>query len=359
MAKQFNTGVRPLIWQEEGLLVLDQRRLPKEVLWRPCRTAFDVAEAIRNMEVRGAPAIGIAAAYGVVLSARQRFREDPEKWRALVEEDLRLLAASRPTAVNLFWALSRMRRKLEEITEENPYPLLLREAQVVEQMEREACLAMGRLGAEVIGKARGVLTHCNTGALATCGIGTALGVIRTLYRQAPCAVYATETRPWLQGARLTLWELTQDQIPTTLIVDSAAAFLMRQGKVEWVIVGADRIAQNGDVANKIGTLTLALAAKAHDVKFMVVAPTSTIDWEIPSGEAIPIETRPLTEVLPEAYRDHSQAEAWNPVFDLTPAELIDAVVTEKGVVLDPSRGGLGMLRKPPREGAGPHAAPSA
>jgi len=205
---------------------------------------------------------------------------------------------------------------------------------------------MGELGADWIGAVSGVLTHCNTGSLATGGFGTALGVIRTLWRRRPgFAVHATETRPWNQGARLTLWELEQDAIPATLIADHAAAFLMRRGKVQWVVVGADRIAANGDTANKIGTYALAVAARHHGIGFMVVAPTSTIDWHTPDGSRIPIEERGAEEVLPPYYRRRdSRVSAWNPVFDVTPAALIDVIVTEKGTVHRPGPENLAALR---------------
>ncbi len=340
--------VRPLIWTAAGLKVLDQRLLPERAEYRLCTTAYEVAEAIASMQVRGAPAIGIATAFGVVLAARQRFHEAPDQWKTLIEQDFQVLAKARPTAVNLHWALARMHRCLSGI-EGDPETVLLAQAQAIQAEDLAANRKMGQLGAEVIGKAKGVMTHCNTGSLATGGFGTALGVIRKLWRNAQAEgrelrIYATETRPWLQGARLTLWELEQDGIPATLICDSAAAFLMQQGRIDWVVVGADRIAANGDVANKIGTYSLALAARYHGVGFMVVAPTSTIDWNLSHGGLIPIEERDASELLLLYFRSRSLARALNPVFDLTPANLISALVTERGMVSPPTSEAMLALR---------------
>lgn len=329
--------VAALRWSGHGLEVLDQRKLPETAVYEIFDSAAGVAEAIATMRVRGAPAIGIAAAYGVVLAARRRYAEDPEHWKEAIEEDLRVLAASRPTAVNLFWALDRMRAEIAR-TQGDPVPVLLAMARVIHDQDAAANRTMGELGADLLAGASGVLTHCNTGALATGGYGTALGVIRSAWRRGGLQrVYATETRPWAQGARLTLWELDQDRIPATLVADSAAAWLMRTGAVQWVVVGADRIAANGDVANKIGTYALAVLARHHGVKFMVVAPTSTVDWTTAEGEAIPIEERDAGELLHPCFREKgSVVGAWNPVFDVTPAALIHAIVTESGVIVDPS-----------------------
>jgi methylthioribose-1-phosphate isomerase len=290
------------------------------------------------MVVRGAPAIGIAAAYAVVLAAGRRYREDPARWRALVEADLQLLNAARPTAVNLSWALARMRASMQDLAGD-PTETLLAEALRIHEEDVAANLRMGELGAALIDEAGAVLTHCNTGSLATGGYGTALGVIRSAYAAGRIErVYADETRPWMQGARLTAWELVQDGIPVTLIADGAAAYLLKQGQVRWVIVGADRIAANGDTANKIGTYSAALAARHHGVRFMVVAPTSTVDMSLATGADIPIEARPGAEVLSLGGQALAAAgaEAWNPAFDVTPAGLIDAIVTERGVVLQPT-----------------------
>ncbi|MEY2699973.1 MAG: hypothetical protein RIQ52_728 [Pseudomonadota bacterium] len=332
-------GLRALIWRDDRLEVLDQRRLPDQALYDCYDSVEGVADAIYSMRVRGAPAIGIAAAYGAVLAARRRVAGHDADWHAGLEQDFELLAAARPTAVNLHWALARARQLLAAVrpAREDVVARLLELAHTLHAEDLAANLAMGAAGADVIQGACGVLTHCNTGSLATGGHGTALGVIRTAWqRQQLQAVYATETRPWMQGARLTVWELAQDGIPVTLLADSAAAWLMRSGRIQWVIVGADRIAANGDTANKIGTYALAVLARQHGVRFMVVAPSSTLDAATSSGDAIVIEERDPSELLLPAYQhDDSLVSAWNPVFDVTPAELIDAIVTERGVVLHP------------------------
>ena len=331
-------AIRALRWVQTGLEVLDQRLLPAELAYHRCDTVDDVARAIESMKVRGAPAIGIAAAYGVVLAARSRFNSQGGDWISAVEADLELLARSRPTAVNLFWALDRMRKSLSALDPSlDPEPTLLAEAQKIHDEDVISNQAMGETGAALLAGSRGVLTHCNTGALATGGHGTALGVIRSACALYPLEVFATETRPWSQGARLTLWELDQERIAATLIADSTAASLMRLKKIDWVIVGADRIAANGDTANKIGTYSLAVLARHHGVRFMVVAPSSTIDWGTATGEGITIEERTPAELLPESFqRPDSVVGAWNPVFDVTPAHLIDVIVTDAGAVMSPS-----------------------
>jgi len=340
-----NDTVRALQWVDAGLNILDQRKLPSEIIYHRHETAAQVSEAIKTMQVRGAPAIGIAAAYGVVLAARQRYQENPADWKATLQPDLQKLADSRPTAVNLFWALDQMRAVIAGIDSADPYPALLTAAQTLHDADIMANQRMGSLGASLLQNTQGLLTHCNTGSLATGGFGTALGVVRTAHAAGIKQIYATETRPWLQGARLTIWELEQDGIPATLIADSAAACLMRQGRVQWVTVGADRIAANGDTANKIGTYALAVAARHHGVRFMVVAPTSTIDWNTPTGAAIEIEERDPAELLPAYYaQEHGLIQAWNPVFDVTPHELIDAIVTERGIVLNPAIDNFATLR---------------
>lgn len=330
--------VRAIEWSADGLKLLDQRLLPKLEQWVTFTDARGVAEAIRDMVVRGAPAIGVSAAYGIVLAVRERYQASVDEWRQTIEQDFDVLAQSRPTAVNLFWALDRMRARLNEL-EGDPVDALLAEAILIHDEDLAANRRMGKLGAALIDESCAVLTHCNAGALATGGYGTALGVIRAGFSISKIEhVFADETRPWLQGARLTAWELMQDNIPVTLIAEGAAATLMKQGKVKWVIVGSDRIAANGDVANKIGTYALAVNARYHGVKFMVVAPTSTIDMAALTGDDIPIEERSEAEVLSLggmriAPRD---ARAWNPSFDVTPAELVDAIVTEKGVIEAPT-----------------------
>lgn len=341
--------VRAIVWREDNLELLDQRLLPGELRYQRLTSAAAVAQAIRDMVVRGAPAIGVTAAYGVVLAARARHAAEPDGWQAMIGEDLRVLAASRPTAVNLFWALRRMERVMAEC-QGDPVARLLAEAHAIHAEDIAANQRMGQLGAALLGERGAVLTHCNTGSLATGGYGTALGVIRAGYGAGLVErVYADETRPWLQGARLTAWELVQDGIPVTLLADGAAAALLRQGRVRWVIVGADRIAANGDVANKIGTYHLAVAARYHGVRFMVVAPTSTVDLNIPNGAAIPIEQRAAEELLTLGGRPVAAigAEVWNPSFDVTPAELVDALVTERGVVLGPDEGKITALMMNP------------
>ena len=329
-------SIRPIRW-DGHLHLLDQRALPERTAWLTYTDAPAVAEAITAMVVRGAPAIGITAAFGVVLAARRAWRVAGEQWRDAIRADLDALAQSRPTAVNLFWALQRMQALFDGVTGE-PEARLAKEAERVMAEDIAANHAMGRLGADLIEAPTAVLTHCNAGALATGGYGTALGVIRAGYETGRIThVYADETRPWLQGARLTAWEMVQDDIPVSLQADAAAAWLMRQGRIGWVIVGSDRIAANGDVANKIGTYALAILARHHGVKFMVVAPTSTLDMHMPDGADIPIETRAEQEVLGVFEQRYAPegAAAWNPVFDVTPADLVDAIVTEKGVVEGP------------------------
>jgi methylthioribose-1-phosphate isomerase len=332
--------IRAVEWNDGQLRLIDQRLLPQETRYNSYQDATAVAGAIRDMVVRGAPAIGVTAAYGVVLAARARLAQTGAGWKTAIKQDLATLAASRPTAVNLFWALDRMKARIDSLDESNPEAALLAEAVTIHEEDVAANYRMGELGAALIENTGGaVLTHCNTGSLATGGYGTALGVIRSAYSAGRIAhVFADETRPWLQGARLTAWELVQDHIPVTLLADGAAAWLMKQGKVSWVIVGSDRIAANGDTANKIGTYSAAVNAKHHGVKFMVVAPTSTIDMSLPTGAGIPIEQRAADEVLALGGRRVAAegAEAWNPSFDVTPAALIDAIVTEKGVVLNPT-----------------------
>lgn len=329
--------LRAVQWRGDRLHLLDQRKLPFEEAWIDCCSADDVAHAIRDLVVRGAPAIGIAAAWGVVLAAQHGGNLDAA---------LATLRAARPTAVNLMWALDWMRACIAAGADS---AALAREAQVIQDEDLAANRAMGALGAALIAPGSGVLTHCNTGSLATAGFGTALGVIRAGYAAGNIArVFADETRPWLQGARLTMWELQRDGIPTTLIADSAASHLMKTGQVQWVIVGADRIAANGDTANKIGTYQLAIAARHHRVKFMVVAPSTTVDLATPSGAAIDIELRNPDELLGYAGRRTvvEGAQAWNPVFDVTPHSLIDALVTERGVITQPDAAALRALFGP-------------
>lgn len=332
---------RAIVWSGERLHLLDQRYLPDRTDYLELASAAAVADAIHQMVVRGAPAIGITAAFGVVLSAAEHHRAAGSDWKMKMADDMQALRDSRPTAVNLFWALERMSGLIEQLSDsEDPTPALLSEAQAIHQADIAANRHMGELGAALIESPTRVITHCNAGALATGGYGTALGVIRAAHERGLIEhVYADETRPWLQGSRLTAWELLHDEIPVSLLADGASASLMARGGVGWIIVGSDRIAGNGDVANKIGTYTLAVAARHHGVKVMVVAPTSTIDMSLAGGNEIPIEVRDSDELLRCGGRRVAAegAGAWNPVFDVTPAELVDAIVTEKGIVRSPDR----------------------
>ncbi len=323
--------IQPVVWHENRLRLLDQRLLPEQTVYLDYTECPPVAGAIQDMVVRGAPAIGITAAYAVVLSALTH--NGKAAAHEMILDDMALLQRSRPTAVNLAWALARMKALLDE-----PAPVsvdsLLTEANRIHEEERQANLRMAEFGTALLSDNAGVLTHCNTGSLATAGSGTALGVIRHAYRQQKIRrIYATETRPWLQGSRLTAWELAQHSIPVAMLCDSAAAQLMQHGQVSHVIVGADRIAANGDVANKIGTYALAVAAQRHAVKFIVVAPVSTLDPKTPQGSDIPVEQRDSGEILSQEFGEG--VTAWNPVFDITPAGLITAIVTERGVIQAP------------------------
>jgi methylthioribose-1-phosphate isomerase len=334
--------IRAVVFTGSELRLLDQRRLPFEELHLDCRSADEVAAAIRDLVVRGAPAIGIAAGWGVVLEAQLLARAGQKVSLQTLEPVLLRLNAARPTAVNLAWALGRMRAVLAGAPAD-PVAALTAAARAIQDEDLAANRRMGQLGADLIGAditstGTGVLTHCNTGSLATAGFGTALGVIRAGVASGKIAqVYAGETRPWLQGARLTMWEFARDGIPAKLIADSAAAHLMKSGAVQWVIVGADRVAANGDTANKIGTYQLAIAARHHGVRFMVVAPASTVDMATADGSGIDIELRDAAELLGMAGQRTvvAGADAWNPVFDVTPAALIDALVTERGVIEAP------------------------
>lgn len=331
-------GTVAMRWHGDSLELLDQRLLPAEEHWITVEGAAGVAQCIRDMVVRGAPAIGISAAYGVALAARHA---GSGEWQAEIRQAMDELAESRPTAVNLFWALQRMGKVFEACTTPaEAVRHLADEAVKIHDEDLSANLTMAEHALSVMAPASpiSVLTHCNTGALATGGYGTALGVIRHLHEKSLLGrVFADETRPWLQGSRLTAWELARDGIPVTLNADGAAASILAGGEVKWVVVGADRITANGDVANKIGTYSLAVLAKHHNVRFMVVAPSSTVDMSLESGDDIPIEEREGTEVreirgIPLA---PAGVDVHNPVFDVTPAKLIDAIVTEKGVVLNP------------------------
>jgi methylthioribose-1-phosphate isomerase len=333
--------ITPVRWEDGRLVLIDQTRLPAEQLERTCTTWPEVAEAIRSLVVRGAPAIGVAAAFGVVLAARASRARDRAALQADLEEATKGLAATRPTAVNLFWALDRMRRTAEAAPDLPVAALadrLLVEAQAILAEDLAANRAMGAHGAALVPSGARVLTHCNAGALATAGYGTALGVIRAAHELGRLAlVWVDETRPVMQGSRLTAWELATEGIPHRLISDVAAGFVMKRGEVDLVVTGADRIAANGDTANKIGTYSVAVLARHHGIPFYVAAPCSTIDPSIPTGEAIVIEERAAAEVRGVGGRQTAPAASpvFNPAFDVTPAELITAIVTERGVVRPP------------------------
>jgi len=345
-------GVETLRWRDDRLDLIDQRALPGHVEFVACKTAAEVAWAIRDMVVRGAPAIGCAAAYGIALEAARLQQAAPSEFSAGMGNAFDVLATSRPTAVNLFWALARMRAVLNAVKQTRSAAVaarLLEEAHRVLSEDVVANRAMGEHGAVLFNDGARVLTHCNAGALATAGHGTALGVIRSAVAAGKrVSVIAGETRPFLQGARLTAWELTQDNIPVTLITDSMSGHLMSRGDIDAVIVGADRVAANGDVANKIGTYMIAVLARRHGIPFYVAAPLSTIDRQVASGDAIPIEERAASEV-----RGHAGI-AWapagiavrNPAFDVTPADLVTALITEKGVVRKPDRDKIAALFNP-------------
>ena len=325
-------------WKDGAVRLLDQSRLPEAVEFLDCRDYREVADAIRSLKVRGAPAIGVTAALGVALGAQAVEAGDYQSFAQEVEAICDCLAATRPTAVNLFWAIERMKQALASLQDRpivSVKQALVEEAQRIREEDVELCRSMGRHGAELIKDGQTVLTHCNAGALATAGYGTALGVVRAAWEQGKkIAVIADETRPVLQGARLTAWELMQDKIPVTLITDNMCGALMRQGKIDLCVVGADRIAANGDVANKIGTYSVAVLAKAHGIPFYVAAPYSTIDLKTTSGADIPIEQRHPLEVT-TVHGSHPVAPegvaVYNPAFDVTPAELITGIITERGV----------------------------
>ena len=327
-----------VVWHEGNLYLLDQRALPGREQFILLQTASETAHAIRDMVVRGAPAIGVTAAYGVVLACRQTVSEYRRDWKAHIDPLLEQLEQARPTAINLHWAIAQMKKCITSLDDANPEAALLKCAQQIHRDDINACKTMGDYGASLIGEGSGIITHCNAGALATGGYGTALGVVRSAFKQGKLKqVFADETRPWMQGSRLTAWELERDGIPVTLLADGAAASRMAAGGIDWMVVGSDRIAANGDVANKIGTYHLALAARAHGIRIMVAAPTSTIDMSVASGADIPIEQRSPDELLGCGGKRIAATgiSAWNPVFDVTLAELVDVIVTEKGIIHKP------------------------
>lgn len=338
----------PLIFKNSEFKLLDQRKLPNQEIWLNLKTAEAVAEAIREMVVRGAPAIGITGAYGLYLGIKN-FKGSREKFLKVLSQKAKLLREARPTAVNLPWAINRIENKVtsKKMEVEELKRFVLKEAQAIHHEDEELCRLIGEHGSKLFGTGDAVLTHCNAGGLATSGFGTALAVFYTLQEKGKrFSVYATETRPLLQGARLTAWELTQSKIPCTLVCESAVASFMRRGKIKKVVVGADRIAANGDTANKIGTYSIALIAKAHKIPFYIAAPSSTFDASIASGNDIPIEFRKPEEITDGFGRRTAPKgiRAENPAFDVTPHELITAFITEKGVIRPPFKKNLQILR---------------
>jgi len=334
----------PTIAREADVVVMiDQRKLPAEEIYVRCSTAADVARAIKTMVIRGAPAIGVAAAYGIALGMRKSTSSGTQKFAAEFYKMCELMASTRPTAVNLFWAIERMKRSFAEGANagesvDQIKDRLDREADRIHDEDVASCRAMGAFGAAVVPDDARILTHCNAGALATAGYGTALGVVRGAVEAGKrVAVFADETRPFLQGARLTAWELVRDGIETTVITDNMAGSLMRNGRVNFIVVGADRIAANGDTANKIGTYPVAVLAREHGIPFYVAAPLSTIDLKTADGSQIPIEERQAKEVthIKGAQIAADGALVWNPAFDVTPHQLIAGIITERGICRPP------------------------
>ena len=343
--------IQTLEWTDQGVRFIDQTKLPTEEIYVNCTTYQQVADVIRNMVVRGAPAIGVSAAMGIALGVKSSKAENVGDLKRDFDQICDVIGKTRPTAVNLFWAIKRMQQKFETVRV-RPVPqikqALIEEAQRMHAEDIAINQAMGKHGAALMPASGGVLTHCNAGALATAGYGTALGVIRAAVEAGKkIQVYADETRPFLQGARLTAWELVKDGIPTTVISDNMSGAMMRQGKIGAVIVGADRIAANGDVANKIGTYTVAVLAKEHGIPFYVAAPISTVDLETPDGSKIPIEQRSATEVTHFAGKlvTPEGVSIENPAFDVTPAKYVTAIVTERGIARAPYQESLKELAK--------------
>lgn len=334
-------GVETMRWREGRLEMIDQRVLPAHFVYVSTESAASVADAIRTMVVRGAPAIGVAAAYGVAMEAVRCSALPQDQFKAALEQGIDVLAASRPTAVNLFWALKRMRRVWAANAQSGPAQQaarLLEEAHEVYAEDIRINQQIGANGAELLADGARALTHCNAGALATAGYGTALGVFRSAVAAGKrISVLADETRPFLQGARLTAWELVQENIPVTLITDNMSGYLMSRGEIDAIVVGTDRVAANGDVANKIGTYMVAVLAHHHNIPFYVACPLSTIDMSLATGADIPIEERSASEVT--GFRETQWApvgvQVRNPAFDVTPAKLVTALITEKGVVRQP------------------------
>ena len=345
--------IQTLEWTGSGVRFIDQTKLPTEEVYVNCTTHDQVADVIRNMVVRGAPAIGVAAAMGIALGVKNSKAENGADLKKDFDQICEIIRQTRPTAVNLFWAIRRMQEKFETLRVrpvDQIKQALIEESQRMHAEDIAANQAMGRHGAALMPASGGVLTHCNAGALATAGYGTALGVIRAAVEQGKkIHVYADETRPFLQGSRLTAWELMKDGIPTTVISDNMAGAMMKQGKIGAIVVGADRIAANGDVANKIGTYTLAILAKEHGIPFYVAAPISTVDLDTPDGSKIPIEQRNPKEVTHIAGRQMvpDGVEIENPAFDVTPAKYVNAIITERGIARAPYGESLRQLAQKP------------
>lgn len=340
-------GFETIYMNDNGVTMIEQRDLPQKEIYKTFTSYTEVATAIKDMTIRGAPAIGVAAAMGIALAAKEfttQNNNDIEKMSAFLDKASSHIAATRPTAINLFWALNRMKKKFDSLKPSNDtqsiYKNLYDEAQLIHKEDVHSCKTLGRFGAEYIKDGDTIMTHCNAGALATAGYGTALGVIRAAHEQGKkIKVFACETRPYLQGARLTSWELMKSNIDVTLISDNMAGFFMKNKDIDLVVVGADRIAANGDAANKIGTYSHSVLAKYHNIPFYVAAPTSTIDPNCPEGSKIPIEERDAKEIT-HIFNQSIAPEGINvryPAFDVTPASYITAIVTEKGSISDPNR----------------------
>ena len=342
-------------WQDDSVVMIDQRKLPASEVYVTCKTASELAKAIKTMVIRGAPAIGVAAAMGIALGMKKSKATGTKQFVTEFQKTCDLMAATRPTAVNLFWAIDRMKRTFAEAAQagssvEELKQRLETEALLIHDEDVASCRSMGAYGATLVPATAKILTHCNAGALATAGYGTALGVIRAAVEQGKqVAVLADETRPFLQGARLTAWELVKDGIDTTVITDNMTATMMRQGHVDLVVVGADRIAANGDVANKVGTYGVAILAREHDIPFYVAAPMSTVDLGMPDGSGIPIEERNEREVthVGSSRLTPAGAHIRNPAFDVTPAKYVTAIVTERGIARPPYEQSLRQLHDHP------------
>ncbi len=338
-------------WRDDGVVMIDQRKLPSKEVYVTCKTGKDVARAIKTMVIRGAPAIGVAAAMGLALEVRRSRATGTKQFTTEFQRTCDLLAGTRPTAVNLFWAIDRMKEAFAAAARggasvEELKAVLAAEARAIHDEDVESCRTLGAYGTELVPAGARVLTHCNAGALATAGYGTALGVIRAAAEAGKgITVLADETRPFLQGARLTAWELVREGIATTVITDNMAGMMMRQGAIDLVVVGADRIAANGDVANKVGTYTVAVLAHEHHLPFYVAAPVSTIDLDTADGDHIPIEERPAREVthVGASRLTPEGAAIKNPAFDVTPARYVSGIITERGLALPPYTASLATL----------------